>query len=70
MAVTTSFGEVGMGRSAGAVTTVSDVGDVAITTCVGNAGMGKSYGDVTAVAYVYEVAVTIGDEGTGIVQVT
>ena len=59
-----------MGRSAGAVTTVSDVCDVAITTCVGNAGMGKSYGDVTAVVYVYEVAVTIGDEGTGIVQVT
>ena len=32
--------------------------------------MGKSDGDVTAVAYVYEVAVTIGDEGTGIAQVT
>ena len=61
-----------MGRSAGAVTTVSDVGDVAITTCVGNAGMGTSDGDVTAVAYVNEMAVTIGDGdvGTGIALVT
>ena len=48
--MTTSVGEVGMGRSAGDVTAVSDVGDVAITTCVGNAGMGTSDGDTTAVA--------------------
>ena len=61
-----------MGRSAGDVTAVSDVGDVAITTCVGNAGMGTRDGDVTAVAYVNEVAVTIGDGdmGTGIALVT
>ena len=59
-----------MGRSAGDVTAVSDVGDVAITTCVGNAA--TSDGDVTAVAYVNEVAVTIGngDVGTGIALVT
>ena len=68
--MTTSVGEVGMGRSAGDVTAVSDVDDVAITTCVGNAGMGTSDGDVTAVAYVNEVAVTIGDVGTGIALVT
>ena len=63
---------MGIGRSAGDVTAVSDVGDVAITTCVGNAGMGTSDGDVTAVAYVNEVAVTIGDGdvGTGIALVT
>ena len=63
---------MGIGRSAGDVTAVSDVGDVAITTCVGNAGMGTSDGDVTAVAYVNEVAVMIGDGdvGTGIALVT
>ena len=61
-----------MGRSAGDVTAVSDVGDVAITTCVGNAGMGTSDGDVTAVAYVNVVVVTTGngDVGTGIALVT
>ena len=63
---------MGIGRRAGDVTAVSDVGDVAITTCVGNAGMGTSDGDVTAVAYVNEVAVMIGDGnvGTGIALVT
>ena len=61
-----------MGRSAGDVTAVSDVGDVALTTCVDNAGMGTSDGDVTAVAYVNVVVVTTGngDVGTGIVLVT
>ena len=48
MVETTNVGEVAMGRSAGDVTAVSDIGDVAITTCVGNAGMGTSDGDVTA----------------------
>ena len=61
-----------MGRSAGDVTALSEVGDVAITTCVGNAGMETSDGDATAVAYVNEVAVTIGDGdvGTAIALVT
>ena len=61
-----------MGRSAGDVTALSDVGDVAITTCVGNAGMETSDGDATAVAYVNEVALTIcvGEVGTAIALVT
>ncbi len=33
VAVTTNVGEMEMGRSAGDVTALSDVGDVAITTC-------------------------------------
>ena len=56
VAVTTNVGEMEMGRSAGDVTALSEVGDVAITTCVGNAGMETSDGDATAVAYVNEVA--------------
>ena len=54
--MTTNVGEMEMGRSAGDVTALSEVGDVAITTCVGNAGMETSDGDATAVAYVNEVA--------------